>query len=302
MKRTWTPEQLDLLRDKYPDSTPGELAILFPDKTMDAIKTKATILGLKKTIQKFRFTEEQLAYIREHYARTQNKVLADKFGCSIHMIENKSFELNLKKDKDFVRDMSRENMQRITNLGMVYRYQKGQSPANKGKKQKEYMSPEAIERTKASRFQKGHLPKNTLHDHAITIRIDSKGNSYKWIRIGLAKWVPYHRYLWEQHNGPIPKGYNIQFRDGNTLNCEDINNLYMISRGEQMKIENSASLNLPDNAVAVYLAGKRGTNKELVEQLKQHPELLELKRTQILLNRKINKQNGSNRQVKKNDR
>ncbi len=297
MKRTWTPEQLELLKDKYPDSTPGELAILFPDKTITAIKTKATVLGLLKTIQKFRFTEEQLTYLRKHYARTQNKIIADKFGCSIHTIEYKSFELGLKKDKDFVLGMYRDNMKKITDLGKSHRYQKGQTPVNKGKKQTEYMSQEAIERTKATRFRKGQLPKNTLHDHAVTIRVDSKGNSYKWIRLELAKWVPYHRYLWEQHNGPIPKGYNIQFRDGNTLNCEDINNLYMISRGEQMKMENSASLNLPDNAVAVYLAGKRGTNKELIEQLKQHPELLELKRTQILLNRKIKKQNESNRQA-----
>ncbi|MDR2001867.1 MAG: hypothetical protein LBQ74_02445 [Prevotella sp.] len=93
MKRTWTTEQLELLKEKYPDSTPGELAIIFPDKTVKAISTKAKILGLKKTIQKFRFTEQQLAHLRKHYARTQNKVLADKFGCSIHTIENKSFEL-----------------------------------------------------------------------------------------------------------------------------------------------------------------------------------------------------------------
>lgn len=268
MKRTWTTEQLELLKEKYPDSKPKELAILFPDKAKKAISAKAKKLGLLKTVQKFRFTEQQLAYLREHYARTQNKVLADKFGCSIHTIENKSFELGLKKDKDFVWEMSRENMKRITHLGMVHRYQKGQSPVNKGKKQKEYMSPEAIERTKATRFQKGQLPKNTLHDHAVTIRIDSKGRPYKWIRLGLAKWVPYHRYLWEQHNGPIPKGYNIQFRDGNTLNCEDINNLYIISRSEQLKTENSFYARYPKE-VQQLIQLKGALNRQINNAIKK---------------------------------
>lgn len=164
--------------------------------------------------------------------------------------------------------MYRENMQRITHLGMAHRYQKGQSSANKGKKQKEYMSPEAIERTKATRFQKGQLLKNTLHDHAVTIRVDSKGNSYKWIRLGLAKWVPYHRYLWEQHNGPIPKGYNIQFRDGNTLNCEDINNLYMISRSEQLKTENSFYAQYPKE-VQQLIQLKGALNRQISNAIKK---------------------------------
>lgn len=283
MKRTWTPEQIELLKIKYPDSKPNELALLFPDKTSKAISAKAKKLALLKTVQKFRFTKQQLAYLRIHYARTENKVLAEKFGCSVHTVESKGFTLGLKKDKDFVLEVARKNMQNITNLGKAYRYQKGSTPANKGKKQSEYMSKDAIERTKSTRFQKGSIPPN-----AVPVgyeRIDRDG--YVNIKVeGKRKLVLKHRHIWEQHNGPIPKGFNIQFKDGNKHNCS-IDNLYMISRSEQMRTENSASLNLPDNVVAMYLAGKRGTDKELIEQLKQHPELLELKRQQLVLNRKI---------------
>ena len=289
MKQTWTPEQIALLKEKYPNSKPDELAILFPDKKKKAIGSKAKVLGLMKTVQKFRFSKAQIEYLHRHYARTQNKDLAIKIGCSIHTIENKGFALGLKKDKDFVVEMARENMKKVMELGKSYRYQKGQSPVNKGKKQSEYMSEEAIERTKATRFKKGSIPPG-----AVPIgyeRMDRNG--YIHIKVeGKRKLVLKHRHIWEQHNGTIPKGYNIQFKDGDRHNC-DIDNLYLISKQDQMKTENSASLNLPDSLVAMYLAGKRGQDKELIEQLKQHPELLELKRQQIKLNRKI-KKHGSN--------
>jgi len=289
MKRTWTPEQLKLLKDKYPDSKPDELALLFPDKTKKAIATKAKKLGLLKTVQKFRFTKVQVAYLRQHYARTQNKDLAANFGCSIHTIENKAFVLGLKKDPEFVRKVAKENFT-DDHPARKYWIKKGVAPPNKGKKQIEYMSQDAIDRTKATRFQKGSIPPN-----AVPVgyeRVDRDG--YVYIKVeGKRKLVLKHRHIWEQHKGTIPKGSNIQFKDGNRQNC-DIDNLYIISRSNQMKTENSASLNLPDSLVAMYLAGKRGQDKGFIEELKQHPELLELKRQQIKLNRKI-KKHASNR-------
>lgn len=48
------------------------------------------------------------------------------------------------------------------------------------------------------------------------------------------RWVPYHRHLWEQENGPIPAGHNLIFRDGNTMNCA-LDNLELISRAENVK-------------------------------------------------------------------
>ena len=46
-----------------------------------------------------------------------------------------------------------------------------------------------------------------------------------------------HRFVWESHYGAIPKGYNVQFKDGNRQNC-DISNLYLISRQEQLSTQN----------------------------------------------------------------
>lgn len=41
-------------------------------------------------------------------------------------------------------------------------------------------------------------------------------------------WVLLSRFLWEKQNGPIPKDHYIGYKDNNTFNDEDINNLYLI--------------------------------------------------------------------------
>ena len=58
------------------------------------------------------------------------------------------------------------------------------------------------------------------------------------------KWALKHRVIWEEANGPIPKGCNIQFRDGNKLNVK-IENLYIISRSDQLMKQNAMYARYP---------------------------------------------------------
>ena len=110
-------------------------------------------------------------------------------------------------------------------------FKKGVAPANKGKKQIEFMSEDAIMRTAATRFKKGQASFNEKQDGAISIRIDKRGVKYQHIRISKANWQPLHRHVWEKHNGTIAKDKVVAFVDGNTLNCE-ITNLQLISKAE----------------------------------------------------------------------
>ncbi|MDH7463948.1 HNH endonuclease [Chitinophagaceae bacterium 26-R-25] len=114
-------------------------------------------------------------------------------------------------------------------------FKKGNISHNKGKKQDEYMSKEGIVRCSGTRFKKGNLPHNTKpSDGEITIRTDTKSKrQYKYIRLGLSNWYPYHQYLWEAQHGKISPGYCLWFRDGNSLNCT-LENMELISRKEQM--------------------------------------------------------------------
>jgi len=118
------------------------------------------------------------------------------------------------------------------------RRKKGDVPQNKGLKQSDYMSAEMIERTKATRFKKGQLPHNAVgfNDGDITVRYSHKKRNnppYKWIRLSLGKWRVYHVHLWEQVNGPTPKGSIIVFKDRNTMNTV-IDNLECITLEENM--------------------------------------------------------------------
>lgn len=119
------------------------------------------------------------------------------------------------------------------------RLKKGHIPPNKGKA----MSEELREKVKRTWFQKGINPHNTKSDGVITVRRDTTGKSYKYIRIKKSKWELLHRHIWMQVYGEIPKDMIISFKDHNSLNCV-IENLELITRQENMK-RNSVQ-NLPE--------------------------------------------------------
>lgn len=81
-------------------------------------------------------------------------------------------------------------------------------------------------------FRKGIRPHNTLPVN--TTVVDSDG----CLKIKVAEpnvWKRIHVMVWEEHNGPVPKGCAVMFRDGNRLNC-DIGNLILVTRQELMEM------------------------------------------------------------------
>jgi hypothetical protein len=121
------------------------------------------------------------------------------------------------------------------------------------------MPEEIRERVKHTWFPKGNKPQN--HKPVGHERITRDG--YKEVKVSEPNvFKLYHRLIWEQHNGPIPKGYNIQFKDGDKLNTT-IENLYIISRKEQM-LKNNIH-NYPKELIPlIILQGK------LNKKIKQH--------------------------------
>lgn len=166
-------------------------------------------------------------------------------------------------------------------------YRKGDAPPNKGQK----MTAALYEKAKPTMFAKGHLPHNTKADGVISIRKDKSGRYYKHIRIGLSKWVHYQRYIWEQHHGSIPEKMLVVFIDGDPLNCE-IENLELITRAEnairnQNRKKYSETIkNLTDKQVIGRISMKK---PELRAELAKLPELIDLARKNIHLQRAINK-------------
>lgn len=118
--------------------------------------------------------------------------------------------------------------------GVTGWFQKGRSPGNKGKKQSEYCSPEALEASRRTQFKPGDKPVNELP--VGTIRTTKDGYLIKKISMTgtlWERWKPVHRSVWEDHHGPIPEGMVVLFKDGNKQNC-DISNLMLATRAEMI--------------------------------------------------------------------
>lgn len=168
---------------------------------------------------KIPFTPEQDKYLIENIPTKSYKQLAKEIGRGANVTLKRLHELG--------------QSEVLLKKSYKSRFVKGMVPTNKGVPITEWMSPESIEKCKASRFKKGQIPHNAYPDGTEFIR-DYKGVPYWMIKVpGIKKLQFKHRYLWEQKHGPIPKGYILRFKDGNTLNI-DLDNLMMITRTENL--------------------------------------------------------------------
>jgi hypothetical protein len=170
-------------------------------------------------MRKSKLSYQEKARLVELYPCMSNSELALLFGVKESTISNIAFKMRLLKSESFKRERS--------SIGW---FKKGQIPPNKGKKINEFMSPDTQERFLKNSFTPGNRPKNTA---AVGSEVITKDG---YIKVKIAqpnKWKLKHRLVWEQNNGRIPVGLNVQFRDKNKQNCS-INNLYLISRSEQI--------------------------------------------------------------------
>lgn len=235
-------------------------------------------------------------FIKEHYLTVNVNQLSIQLNRSEIFIKGRLKKLGLVIPPEIIEQRK-----------LIGRVKPGNVPKNKGKKQLEYMSEEAIERTKATRFKPGQRVHNEGHDGDIRIRTDHKrrngGRQIKYIRLAKGKWKELHIFLYEQIHGPIPKKHILACKDGNTLNA-DPDNWFVLSKAENAKrnqnyekrsetmkqLYQDDKIRNPfkdasDIAVSIWLFHG---NTELQKEALKHPELLQLKRAQILHKRTIN--------------
>lgn len=168
-------------------------------------------------------------------------------------------------------------------------------------------------------FKKGEPNHNLLmYDYAVSRWVNNKKNWSCWcVKLGKANWVPLHTWCWSEANGDPPHRGIVRISDyaafealvrshgftekppkkeppGNWQRLIDFCKavqplLQLIERGEHMR-RNSGSINLTDGYLANCIAWR---DKALADEIKKQPILLEIKRQQLLNNRKIKSiQNG----------
>ena len=254
MKRTWTKEQIEILKAQYPDGDTKEIYELFPEKTHEAIKSKITALGLTKTKKRLRLTEMQKTRLAEIYSDTRTEDIAAEFGCSICVVYNKAYALGLKKSEAFIAKQALDNFTE-DHPGRKTLFKKGHVTHNIGKKITEYMSAEAIENSKATRFKKGQ---KSLNKKPVGYE---RVNKYGYIEVKVQDPNIFrfkHHLVYEEHFGPIPPGHNVQFRNRIGTDCTP-ENLYLISRRDQLLTENGP-MAIPEELKPTYKALRKLRN------------------------------------------
>lgn len=175
------------------------------------------------------FTPEQTEFVLNNYLTMPEKTIARAIGKSGTAVRTRLRQLGLVIPKEIIQQRKKDSQFKIGNIS-----------CNKGKKQSEYMTPEAIQKTKATRFKKGRLPHNYKGGEHLS------KDGYIMKSIGKGKVVLKHKYNWEKLNGKVPKGYCLASIDGSKENTE-ANNWELITREENM-LRNSKS-NYPKEIV-----------------------------------------------------
>ena len=152
------------------------------------------------------------------------------------------------------------------NNGLTGRFKKGHIPANKG------THPPTVGRMAETQFKKGGLPPNTkpigyervTKDGYIEVKVMERPNR----KTGEKNFKAKHRLLWEQAYGPIPKGHNVIFKDGNKRNFE-LSNLELISNAENLEMMRKGLRNenpqLTETGILIarsYVASQKAKKKE----------------------------------------
>jgi hypothetical protein len=230
----YTPEQREFIHENAPGRYNSEIAELF--KAKFNIEISESQIKSFKTNHKIRsnvprkcttgdeglFTQEQKEFIRQNVEGRFNQELAD--------LVNERFDMQIT-----AKQMNTYKKNHGLVSGLDCRFSKGSTPVNKGTK-----GLYNVGGNKTS-FKKGQRSSN--YKPVGSERIDRDG--YMLIKVSddgpwHKRWRHKHKVLWEEKNGPIPKGHALLFADQNKQNIQ-IDNLILITRS-QLAILNTKQL------------------------------------------------------------
>lgn len=208
-----------------------------------------------KQSRHMRWTEDKLRLLAELYPDHFAKEIADLLGCSDKAVYCQAIKLGLKANPDHASRAGRVGAQHPKSVAT--RFKKGHTPPNKGKK----VSSDTYAKCAPTMFKKGNSP----HNHKPVGTEILRGDGYIWVKVAEpAKWKQKQRVVWEREFGEIPPGHNVQMKNHDPLDCR-IENLYLISRADQMRNENSLIASYP-KPLADIIRFKGVVNRQIHKQ------------------------------------
>lgn len=189
---------------------------------------------------RWEWCEHEERELRLAYADTSTADLAERFGCSLKVLQNKAHLMGLKKSAAYLSAIGRRYLPKA---GAGTRFQKGLVPHNKGKPHP------SRGRSRETQFKRGNHPQTwrpigteRVRDGYLVRKVTDLRNP-PW-----RDWKPVHVVVWESHHGPVPPKHRVCFRDGDRSHIE-ISNLELVSFKEVM--QRNTVHNLPPELVSV---------------------------------------------------
>lgn len=232
-----------------------------------------------------KWNANELQLLRDLWPNTPTEEIAAIIGRKGAYCWKKAKDLGLQRSAEFIEQQKKMFADTLRLHGEKSRFKKGNVSHNKGKKWADFMPEESQERSRKTQFPKRNVPLNwkpigwerKTRDGYIEVKVRDEYGEKRVKNFELK-----HRLLWEQINGPVPKGMMVKFKDGNKENIV-IENLFLASMGENL-LENTFS----DSSVVKRFLGIKDPKQ--VEFFKDNAsELIEAKRNQIKLNQKLKK-------------
>lgn len=162
------------------------------------------------------WTEEETEELIKNYSDVLTIELAKRFNCDAKQIYNKAKRLNLHKSPAYLKKYGGQ----FIYSNVATQFKKGQPAWNKGKKGLQIGGVK-------TQFKLGRLPHNTkpigFRSYRDGYLVEKTASGFEFV----------HKLLWIEHNGPIPPGMFVVFKDRNRANiC--IENLEVITRVEHI--------------------------------------------------------------------
>lgn len=252
------------------------------------------------------WTKAEEKFILRNWPTCTNRELANGLGITLTLVRSKCYEMGLKRiELEYWTEKQVEFLTTFykligdTEIAKIFN--------NNWPKNKPWTEKHIEKKRKYLKLVRTKKQIAAIHQRNVDQGVFLKGTIKRWVTTGQAKegeirmwrmntgnlfpmikiagkFIHWNRWAYAKYVGPIPKGMNVCFKDGDVYNTT-IENLELLTR-EQLALRNvaSASKILSDNYVAGIMShGDKNLRSVLLEQ----KTLIEIKRKQLLLNRTI---------------
>lgn len=181
------------------------------------------------------WTAADLRQLRRRYPHEPTADIAAALGRSVTAVYNQARKEGLAKTAAYLASPAACRLRRGDQIGRAFQFRKGHVPANKGLRRPGY----APGRMRETQFKKG-----TLNGHAAQhyqpVGSTRLVDGYVYRKVSAVPRVPWtvnwkleHHLVWTAARGPIPRGHNVTFVNGNRQDTR-LENLALVHRRDHM--------------------------------------------------------------------